>query len=178
MLVLKGILFENSVKIPLKSHENGEEGPLRSLAAAPLPRWRLNLNLDFILSCLGVEGCPCHAAVFGGFRAGDFPGFPFFVLLPEAAGQAFFGAAEADALGLGGGDALCLPLADAGTLVFRDEGEDLQDNVAEECPHQILAAPCVQQGHVCLCQVETKNLFLCCELSPGPAPRPIEEMRP
>lgn len=36
----------------------------------------------------------------------------------------------------------------------------------------------VQEGQVCLCQVETKKFFLCRELSPGPAPRPMAEMMP
>ena len=56
--------------------------------------------------------------------------------------------AEANPPGLGRGDALCLALAEVSPLVLRHEGEDLQDDVAEEGAHQVLAPPGVQQGHV------------------------------
>ena len=57
-------------------------------------------------------------------------------------------AAKADAPGLGRRDALRLALVDGGPLVLRHEGEDLEDNVAEKGPHQVLAPSRVQQGHV------------------------------
>lgn len=59
-------------------------------------------------------------------------------------------------------------------------GENLDDEVQDQLCRKVISVLVsgIKDGHVCLCQVETKNLFLCCELSPGPAPRPIEEMRP
>ena len=57
-------------------------------------------------------------------------------------------------------------------------GKQLQDDIRNQGAGEVAPLPRVQKREVCLCQVETKNLFLCCELSPGPAPRPIEEMRP
>lgn len=45
-------------------------------------------------------------------------------------------------------DALSLPLAYVHALVLRNERQDLQHDVAEKRPHQILASPRVQQRHI------------------------------
>ena len=56
--------------------------------------------------------------------------------------------AEPDAPGLRRRDALPLPLTDVGALVFRHEGQHLQDNIAEEGPHQVLAPAGIQERHI------------------------------
>ena len=59
-------------------------------------------------------------------------------------------------------------------------GENLDDEVQDQLCRKVISVLVsgIKDGHVCLCQVETKNFFLCRELSPGPAPRPMAEMMP
>ena len=45
-------------------------------------------------------------------------------------------------------DPLRLPLFDVGALIFRHERQHLQNDITEECPHQIFASPGIQQGHI------------------------------
>ena len=89
-----------------------------------------------------------HATLLRRSDARDFPGLPPPVGIGKALRQGRGGPSEPDALGLCCRDTLRLSRPDVGALVLRHEGENLQDNIAEESPCQILAPPGVQQGHV------------------------------
>ena len=56
--------------------------------------------------------------------------------------------AKADALGFRRRDTLRLSLTDIGALILRHKGQHLQDNIAEEGSHQVLAPAGVQQRHI------------------------------
>ena len=77
-----------------------------------------------------------------------------FVLISEHyikkfSGIIFWRAAESDALFLCGSDAFRLPCADVFPLVFRDEGEDLQNEVGNELPDEGAGSgTCIEQGHI------------------------------
>ena len=108
------------------------------------------------LSALGVlkprrpvaEGGQRHTALPGRRRAGDSPGLPAAVGAGVALRQGPGRPSKPDAPGLCGGNALGLPLTDAGPLILRHKGEHLEHDVAEEGAHQVLAPPGVQQGHI------------------------------
>lgn len=78
----------------------------------------------------------------------------------------------------GCGNFLRLSLAVELPFRLRHIGQKLKHDIRNQGSGQVAVLPCIQQRHVCLCQVETKNFFLCRELSPGPAPRPMAEMMP
>ena len=54
----------------------------------------------------------------------------------------------ARAAGAGGGDALGLAGADVFPFALGHEGENLQDEIGDEGPHEVLAVAGVQEGHV------------------------------
>ena len=56
--------------------------------------------------------------------------------------------------------------------------ENRNKHIGHISAYYFFAPTSINKGHICLCQVETKNFFLCRELSPGPAPRPMAEMMP
>ena len=95
-----------------------------------------------------VKGGKGHATVLCGLSQGNLSVPPIFTLLLESLGEAFLGAAEAYPTLLGGGNAFCLSLTDAHTLVLRYEGEDLENDVAEEGSHEVFPTSCVEERHV------------------------------
>ena len=69
--------------------------------------------------------------------------------IKKFSGIVFWRAAESDALFLCGSDAFRLPCADVFPLVFRDEGEDLQNEVGNELPDEGAGSgTCIEQGHI------------------------------
>jgi hypothetical protein len=108
------------------------------------------------LSALGVlkprravaEGGQRHTALPRRRGAADRPGLPAAVGAGVALRQGPGRPSKPDAPGLCGGNALGLPLTDAGPLILRHKGEHLEHDVAEEGAHQVLAPPGVQQGHI------------------------------
>lgn len=69
--------------------------------------------------------------------------------IKKFSGIVFWRAAKSDALFLCGSDAFCLPRADVFPLVFRDEGEDLQNEVGNELPDEGAGSGTgIEQGHI------------------------------
>ena len=56
--------------------------------------------------------------------------------------------AKPDAPGFRRFDPFRLPLADVGSLVFRNEGEYLQHDIAQEGSHQVFPPPGAQKRHI------------------------------
>ena len=110
-----------------------------------LPLRQLGL---FIYSGTVAEGGDRHATFLCGFCAIYFSGSPALVDAMEVFRQRRGWAAKADTARFGRRDALCLALPDVYPLVFCNEGENLEHNIAEKRAHQILAAAGVQQGHI------------------------------
>ena len=88
------------------------------------------------------------AELSAGFTGGDGAAAPYFAHCLIFRRAALWAAAELYAAFFRGFDALGLPLADVRSLVFRDEGQHLQHDVAEKRADEILSAPRVQQRHV------------------------------
>jgi hypothetical protein len=63
-------------------------------------------------------------------------------------GGPFDRTAHVDTSGPSGSDALGLALFDVVSFRVGDEGEDLQDEVGDEGPHQVFVYPRVEQGHI------------------------------
>ena len=95
-----------------------------------------------------AEGGQRHPALPRCCCAGDCPGFPPLVGAVIVLRERLGWSAKPHALGFCRRNALCLTLADVGALVLRHKGQHLQDNIAEEGPHQVFAPAGVQERHV------------------------------
>ena len=100
-----------------------------------------------ILCLIEKSGCG-HTQKRGGFFAADLAALPLQEDFVEAIGKGILRPSKFDAFGLGGGNSFCLALPYALPFVLRDKRKNLENNVAEESPDQILAATRVEKRHV------------------------------
>jgi len=114
-----------------------------SCKKAPLQQLGLFVNL-----CPVAESGQRHPTLPCCRCAGDRSGFPPLVGTVIVLWQGPGRSAKPHTPGHCRRNALRLPLADVGALVLRHEGQHLQDNIAEEGPHQVLAPAGVQQRHI------------------------------
>ena len=114
-----------------------------SCKKANLQQFGLFVNLRPV-----AEGGQRHPALLRRRCTRDCPGFPPLIGAVVVFWQRPGRSAESHTPGPCRRNPLCLPLADVGALVLRHKGQHLQDDIAEECPHQVFAPPGVQQGHI------------------------------
>ena len=89
-----------------------------------------------------------QAAAAQGLLQGDFFFLPGLHDVLKAGGHPDQRAAHGNAPGLGRGDALGLAAADALPLALGHKGENLQHQVGDERPHQVLPLTGIQEGHI------------------------------
>lgn len=90
-----------------------------------------------------------HAQFFSGLPYRDLPLCPQPVILPEVLGYFLFPAAKLYAPCLGGGDTLALTAADKGALRLGHISQDLEHQIRNKHPGQVVMADGgVQKGHV------------------------------
>ena len=135
----------------LKSKSNLQKGT-HSCKKAHLQQVGFFVNLRPV-----AEGGQRHPALLRRGCTCDCPSFPLLVgtvvVLREWSGWS----AEPHTPRFRRRNALRLPLADIGALVFRHKRQHLEYYVAEKGAHQVLAAPSVQERHI---QHHNINTFL------------------
>lgn len=101
-----------------------------------------------VLLCFPVECAQRHAAATCRLFSCNLPPPPLIINLYELGRQFFYGTSQMDAAALCHSDSLPLALADVYPFVFCYEGKNLQDDVAEECSHQVFSLPRIEQRHI------------------------------
>ena len=89
-----------------------------------------------------------HAAFSGRGGSGEFAPFPALVHGGKVFRERLRGTAEDDASRFCRGDAFGLAAADVVPLIFRHEGQDLEDDVGDEGAQQVFPAARIEEGHV------------------------------
>ena len=97
---------------------------------------------------LAVKSGLAHTALFEYSRKRRLPSLPRLDDLPEILRHRDFRPAEFHPLCLCRRDSLRLSFPDVLTLVLRHKGQNLQHQIGNERPHQILAVAGIQQGHI------------------------------